>query len=200
MDKKELLSIFNDIEFGYEIQNLNSMCDRAKAFAINYLFNETDNKRYLWEYDIYCPNLTPIEQIFNVVYRQYINGFYKWCNVDDIPKQDMPLDFILNEDIILFLEDLNEPVYKIDRMLSQLFNVQKIKEKVKGIVIGEFQNIDDEDYLNSLLCEFAEKLNVPMSSGFKITHSKEKETIPVGAKVVFDSNVGTIKIIEDYLE
>ena len=110
------------------------------------------------------------------------------------------IDFILNEDIILFLEDLNEPVYKIDRMLSQLFNVQKIKEKVKGIVIGEFQNIDDEDYLNSLLCEFAEKLNVPMSSGFKITHSKEKETIPVGAKVVFDSNVGTIKIIEDYLE
>lgn len=119
MDKKELLSIFNDIEFGYEIQNLNSMCDRAKAFAINYLFDETDSKRYLWMYDIYCPNLTPIEQIFNVVYRQYINGFYKWCNVGDIPKQDMPLDIILNEELSSQKEVVyNDKKYIIDFVID----------------------------------------------------------------------------------
>ena len=109
------------------------------------------------------------------------------------------LDFVPDENLILFLEDLNEPVYKIDKMLTQLFNVEKIRQNVKGIALGEFKDIENKDFLNDLLQELALDLNVPMCDGFKITHGKIKDTIPVGASVDFDSKVGEITLLNNYL-
>jgi len=102
------------------------------------------------------------------------------------------INFIPDEDIILFLEDLNEPVYKIDRMLAQLFNINKLKKNVKGIAFGEFLNIDDEKMLDELLKETAHKLNIPVSRGFKITHEKEKDTLPFGAQAEFNADKGSL--------
>ncbi len=109
------------------------------------------------------------------------------------------LDFIPNEDLILFLEDLNEPVYKIDKMLTQLFNIEKLRKNVKGIVIGEFKDITNKEELNEVIQEFADELNIPVCDGFKITHNKIKDTIPVGAYCEFDSSNGLIKIKEEYV-
>ncbi len=108
------------------------------------------------------------------------------------------MDFIPDEDLILFLEDLNEPAYKIDRMLTQLFNMEKIRKNVKGIILGEFQNVNDINELNEIFSEFAIMLDVPMCSGFKITHGKIKDTLPLGAKVYFNSENRIIKISENY--
>ena len=109
------------------------------------------------------------------------------------------IDFVPDENLILFLEDLNEPVYKIDKMLTQLFNVEKIRQNVKGIALGEFKDIENKDFLNDLLQELALDLNVPMCDGFKITHGKIKDTIPVGASVSFDAKVGEITLLNNYL-
>lgn len=108
------------------------------------------------------------------------------------------LDFIPNEDLILFLEDLNEPVYKIDKMLTQLFNIEKIRKNVKGIAIGEFKDITDKEELNEVIQEFANELNIPICDGFKITHNALKDTVPIGAYCEFDSGNGLIKIKEEY--
>lgn len=86
------------------------------------------------------------------------------------------LDFIPDEDFIFFAEDLNEPVYKIDKMFTQLFNIDKFKEKCKGIVLGDFLDVDNKEWLEELFAEF----NMPTVGGFKITHAKEKITIPIG--------------------
>ncbi len=110
------------------------------------------------------------------------------------------IDFIPDEDIILFLEDLNEPVYKIDKMLTQLFNIDKLKQNVKGIVLGEFKDIDNTDWFDSLIEEFSLKLNIPISSGFKITHNKVKDTVPYGVKVTYNALKGEIKIKEKYIK
>ena len=109
------------------------------------------------------------------------------------------IDFVPDENLILFLEDLNEPVYKIDKMLTQLFNVEKIRQNVKGIALGEFKDIENKDFLNDLLQELALDINVPMCDGFKITHGKIKDTIPVGASVSFDAKVGEITLLNNYL-
>lgn len=109
------------------------------------------------------------------------------------------IDFVPDENLILFLEDLNEPVYKIDKMLTQLFNVEKIRQNVKGIALGEFKDIENKDFLNDLLQELALELNIPMCDGFKITHGKIKDTIPVGASVSFDAKVGEITLLNNYL-
>lgn len=107
-------------------------------------------------------------------------------------------NFIPNEDLILFLEDLNEPLYKIDRMLTQLFNIYKLRKNIKGIAIGEFKDIEDKNQLDEVILELANKLNIPICDGFKITHNKIKDTLPIGIKVYFNANAGIIRILENY--
>ena len=109
------------------------------------------------------------------------------------------LDFIPSEDLILILEDLNEPIYKIDKMLTQLFNIKKARENIKAIAIGEFKDIEDIDMLNEVILEKATELNIPVCNGFKITHNKIKDTIPIGVKADFDTKNGIIKLTEPYV-
>lgn len=108
------------------------------------------------------------------------------------------IDFIPQKELILFIEDLNEPIYKIDKMLTQLFNIEDARTNVKGIAIGEFKDIENKAELNEIIKEFANELKIPICDGFKITHNKIKDTIPVGAKAIFDSNLGKISIIDKY--
>ena len=89
-------------------------------------------------------------------------------------------DFIPDEDFIFFAEDLNEPVYKIDKMFTQLFNLEKFSQHCKGIVLGDFLNVDNEEWLEELFKTFTP----PTVGGFKITHAEEKITLPVGKKAV----------------
>ena len=90
-------------------------------------------------------------------------------------------DFIPDEDFIFFAEDLNEDVYKIDKMMTQLMNIEKFTKNIKGIVLGDFLDVDNEKWLDELFTEIAEKLNVPTVGGYKITHAQEKITLPYGA-------------------
>lgn len=101
-------------------------------------------------------------------------------------------DFVPNDDLILFLEDLNEPIYKIDKMLTQLFNVETVKKNVKGIAFGEFKDIEDKAQLNEVLKEFVNQRKLPAFDGFKFTHGKTKDTVPIGIKSTFDANKGII--------
>lgn len=106
-------------------------------------------------------------------------------------------DFVPDDDLILFLEDLNEPVYKIDKMLTQLFNVEKIRQNVKGIALGEFKDIENENWFNEVIQELSNELNIPVYGGFKITHGKIKDTLPYGIKAELSD--GKIKFLEEYL-
>ena len=90
------------------------------------------------------------------------------------------LDFIPNEDFIFFAEDLNEPVYKIDKMFQQLFNINQFKNNCKAIVLGDFLNVDNPKWLEEYFYELADNLKIPVVGGFKITHNQEKITIPIG--------------------
>ena len=88
-------------------------------------------------------------------------------------------DFIPDDDFIFFAEDLNEPVYKIDRMFQQLININEFTARCKGIVLGEFLDTDEE-LLESYFVELSERLQIPMAGGYKITHGAEKITLPIG--------------------
>lgn len=90
-------------------------------------------------------------------------------------------DFLPEEDFIFFAEDLNESAYKIDKMMTQLMNIEQFTKHVKGIVLGDFLDIDNEQWLDELFAEIGNKLNIPVIGGFKITHDTEKVTLPYGA-------------------
>ncbi len=90
-------------------------------------------------------------------------------------------DFIPDEPFIFFAEDLNEPVYKIDKMFTQLFNIEKFSRNVRAIVLGEFLESGSQLWLDDLFEEIASVHDIPVVSGFKITHNKDKLTLPIGA-------------------
>lgn len=97
-------------------------------------------------------------------------------------------DFIPDEDFIFFAEDLNEIAYKIDKMMTQLININKFKKHLKGIVLGDFLDVDNEQWLDEIFTEIGNKLNIPIIGGFKITHATQKITLPYGAKAKLTRN------------
>ena len=91
-------------------------------------------------------------------------------------------NYLPDKEIILFLEDINEPLYKIDKMLIQIFRNLQLKNKIKGIVFGEFLGLkkEEEKQLENLLFEYSKMLNIPCVYGYDITHGKNNVTLPFG--------------------
>lgn len=86
--------------------------------------------------------------------------------------------FLSKEDIILFLEDLNEPLYKVDKMLFEIYRNKKLKEKIKGIIFGDFY-FEKEEIL-PLIKQYSNLFNVPTYLTFDITHKENNITLPFG--------------------
>lgn len=106
---------------------------------------------------------------------------------------------------ILLLEDIGEPLYKIDRMLIQL-KLAGVFEKVSGILFAEFTSIVESENpdVNKLtpvdiIKELTEGLNIPIGYGFAASHSAQKATLPLGVRYNFDSADFRLEIIENYL-
>ena len=107
--------------------------------------------------------------------------------------QSLPESLIPDDKFIFIVEDVGEPVYKIDKMLYQLLNNHRFKNNIAGIAFGEFIGVDNEKWLRELLEEVANELKIPAYSGFKFTHGKEKQTIPIGINVLLNNNGLSIK-------
>lgn len=99
------------------------------------------------------------------------------------------IEFIPDEKFIFFTEDINEPVYKIDKMFNQLLNINKFKQNVQGIILGDFLNTDNEQWLDEFFNELADSVDVPILGGFPITHAKDKITVPVGTNSQIKDNI-----------
>lgn len=108
-------------------------------------------------------------------------------------------DFIPDEKFIFFAEDLGEDTYKIDKMMTQLLNIPQFRKNLAGIILGDFLDIKNKKHFDEMFFEIGGKCKVPVLSGFKITHSKEKITLPYGAKAKFSTTDKVLKI-ENYLQ
>ena len=96
------------------------------------------------------------------------------------------IDFIPVDDFIFITEDINEPVYKIDKMLAQLFNISKFKTNCKAIVLGYFSNIDNNEILDKLFKEIANKYEIPVVKGLKFGHERDFLTFPIGVNAILN--------------
>ncbi len=93
---------------------------------------------------------------------------------------------IRTHDTILFLEDLSEPPYRIDRMLMQLKLAGKL-EGVSGIIFGEMRGCGQrgaEDYtLQQVVMRVLGDLQVPIAFGLKSGHvTSGNFTLPLGVR------------------
>ncbi|MDG2168606.1 MAG: LD-carboxypeptidase [Opitutales bacterium] len=109
---------------------------------------------------------------------------------------------------ILFLEDVGEGPYRIDRYLTQLMNAG-VLESVAGIVLGDFRysdaqrKNDKQQGLQTMEEVFEERLGglgVPVLMNVPFGHIKPKLTIPFGALVILDCEKRNILLQESSVE
>jgi muramoyltetrapeptide carboxypeptidase len=98
----------------------------------------------------------------------------------------------------LFLEDVNEYIYRVDRMLSTL-RLTGALDQVAGVVLGQFTNCNPGDgfgtlTLDEVFDDYFLPLNVPVYRGAMIGHIKRKFTVPVGAMAEIDADAGTLQL------
>lgn len=104
---------------------------------------------------------------------------------------------------ILFLEDVSEPAYKVDRMLSQLLISGKLKN-CKGIIFGQFDNLNSRQAfhpgysytIREVIEQLYSKLNIPIMLGMPFGHVKDKLTLPLGILTEINTNNRSITILE----
>ena len=98
---------------------------------------------------------------------------------------------------ILLLEEVHEPLYRVDRMLQKL-RLSGILRDLKGIIIGgiTYKEVVKRDYgYFELFKEFLEPLNIPVLYGLPIGHVTPRLTVPIGAEVEINTNEFTLRII-----
>lgn len=86
---------------------------------------------------------------------------------------------------ILFLEDINEHPYRVERMLLQLAHAG-ILARQQAIVLGDFSGYRLSEFDNgydfdSMLAYLRSRLGVPILHGLPFGHTRDKLTLPVGA-------------------
>jgi muramoyltetrapeptide carboxypeptidase len=109
---------------------------------------------------------------------------------------------IFTENRILFIEDVEEPAYRIDRMLTQLELAGKL-DNLAGVVIGKCEGCKNDGQgslwdrsIGEVYDYFFKNKKYPVFSGMLIGHTQEQITLPYGINVEIDSTKGTIKYLE----
>lgn len=90
---------------------------------------------------------------------------------------------------ILFLEDVNEPPYRIDRMLTHLGSAGLL-DGVKGVIFGQMPGCDmDDGLLADAILDALSPFKGPILIGFPSGHGERNITIPLGHPVVISDGL-----------
>ncbi|GAB6168906.1 LD-carboxypeptidase [Clostridium carnis] len=101
---------------------------------------------------------------------------------------------------ILFIEEVDESPYSVDRLLSQLISSGKLKY-CNGIILGYFTDCSSNNprsfKVEEIFNELLSPLNIPIIYGFPAGHAYPNITFPIGSKFKFSSNNDTLSICEN---
>jgi muramoyltetrapeptide carboxypeptidase len=107
--------------------------------------------------------------------------------------------YAINADgAILFLEEVGEAPYRVDRLLQQL-RLAGVLNGVAGIALGAFtEGGDDADSpgVRDVLADVLGGLGVPVAHGFPFGHVDDNWTLPVGVRARLDADAGTVELLE----
>jgi muramoyltetrapeptide carboxypeptidase len=105
---------------------------------------------------------------------------------------------------ILFMEDVGESLYRIDRMLTQL-RLAGLLDRIAGVAVGEFTEMLDpvlgadasgEPALETVLVDLLGPLGVPIVMGLPFGHGPQNWTLPLGRRARLDAGAGSLEILE----
>jgi muramoyltetrapeptide carboxypeptidase len=100
------------------------------------------------------------------------------------------------EGAILFLEDVSEALYRVDRLLVQLRHAG-VLDAAAAVVLGSFTEDDDP---TEVLHEHLAALGKPVLAGWPAGHGRPNRVLPLGVRVRLDANAGTLTLEETVTE
>ncbi len=103
------------------------------------------------------------------------------------------------EDKLVYLEDVGEKTYRIDKMVYHLLSGTNLKQAA-GIVMGAFDecNINEEPTLSlkEALDDLLKPLGIPVSYGLSFGHIRRQVTIPTGIRAAMDADRNSFRLLE----
>jgi muramoyltetrapeptide carboxypeptidase len=105
-------------------------------------------------------------------------------------------------DAILVLEDVNEAVYRIDRMLTHLRLAGRLGQ-CRAVVFGQFTDVPSAPAngvsvrtVDDVLRELIDLIGIPAIADAPVGHVADQWTIPLGAMAELDADARTLRILE----
>jgi len=105
---------------------------------------------------------------------------------------------IKTEGCILFWEEVDEPLYRLDRLLTQLLLSGKL-QAAAGIAVGECVGCGNLKEFRELLEDVLHPLGIPSFYGFPCGHGPHLATLPLGVRVTLDASEGWLRLEESPL-
>jgi muramoyltetrapeptide carboxypeptidase len=104
------------------------------------------------------------------------------------------------EGAILFLEDVGEHLYRVDRMLAH-FRLLGAFRRIAGAIIGRFTQLDRSGPdgalgFDEVLATYFGPLGVPVAYGFPVGHIEDQWTLPLGVRARLDADAGEVELLE----
>lgn len=104
------------------------------------------------------------------------------------------------EGAILFLEDVGEDLYRVDRILAHLRMVGAL-ERLAGVAVGRFTDLkrhtsDGALGFDEVLETYFGPLRVPVAYGFPFGHIDDQWTLPLGVRARLDADAGELELLE----
>ena len=101
---------------------------------------------------------------------------------------------------ILFLEDVGEDLYRVDRMLAHL-RAAGVLAGLAGVAVGRFTQLqrhmsDGAFGFDEVLATYFEPLGVPVAFGFPVGHIDDQWTLPLGVRARLDAGAGELELLE----
>jgi muramoyltetrapeptide carboxypeptidase len=101
---------------------------------------------------------------------------------------------------ILFLEDVGEELYRVDRMLSHLRLAGQL-ERLAGVALGRFTEMsrrgsDGANGLDRVLSDYLTPLGIPVVLGLPFGHVADQWTLPIGTRARLDGDAATLEVLE----
>jgi muramoyltetrapeptide carboxypeptidase len=100
---------------------------------------------------------------------------------------------------ILFLEDVGEAPYRIDRTLTQM-RMAGALEGVRAVALGDFENCGDPAVIGRIFAEAFSKDRIPILAGIAAGHGKKNLTLPIGPTATLDADRGVLEYQETATE
>ncbi len=105
---------------------------------------------------------------------------------------------------ILFLEDVSEAPYRVDRMFSTL-KLMGVLDQIAGLVFGECTDCNPGDGYGSLTLsqifdDYLKPLKIPAYRGAMIGHIRQQFIVPVGGLVEMDADAGSLRMLESVFQ